>query len=409
MKNKQIVAAIDIGTAHITAALANITSAGDIIPIAFAEVPSKGIKKGGVVNIPLVQHAINEVVDILQSDGSYHVHSVITSLSGASIMGYNSSGSVAVRGTNITEHNVKQSVAAARGTVEVLEGRQLLHVLPQSFRVDKQTDIEDPIGLMGEKLSVQVHVISAAKTTYYNLLQAFAHRDVDVDRVIASGFSSAIAVSSPDEKQLGICVLDIGAGTTDVTVISQGVVKHTEVIPIGGDQITGDVAFFMRTTVPIAEKTKCVISLKDVYGENETLKVQGIGEVARKYSKNDLVNVIGERYSQIIEVVLQKLERAGVEESFPAGFVVCGGGAEQQGLVELLMKKTQLPVRKAEIEVPLGREVVKGSRFATIMGLFMCDYEEDYTRTMTNEIKIGIIPKIGGLFSSSLARLRKQF
>lgn len=409
MKNEQIVAAIDIGTAHITAALANVTQEGDIIPVAFAEVPSKGIKKGGVVNIPLVQHTIDEVIDILQADGSYHVHSMITSLSGNSIMGYNSSGSISVRNATITEHNIKQVVAVARGSVETLEGRQLLHILRQSFRVDKQTDIDNPIGLMGEQLMIKVHVISAAKTAYYNLLQAFSHRDVDIDQVVASGFSSAIAVSAPDEKQLGVCVLDIGAGTTDVTVISQGVVKHTEVIPMGGDQITGDVAFFMRTTVSTAEETKRKISLKKVYGETETLKVQGVSEVARKFSKNDLVNVIGERYSQLIEVVLQKLERAGVEDSFPGGFVICGGGAEQAGLVELLMKKSQLPVRKAEIEIPLDGEVRKGSRYATLMGLFMCAYEEDYTRTMTNEVKIGIIPTVSQVLSSMLVRLRQQF
>lgn len=409
MKNEQIVAAIDIGTSFITAALANITPEGDIIPVAFAEIPSQGIKKGGVVNIPLVQHAIDEVIDILQADGSYHVHSMITSLSGVSIMGYNSSGSVMIRGTAITEHNIKQAVAVARGNIEALEGRQLLHILRQSFRVDKQTDIDNPVGLMGEQLLIRVHVISAAKTAYYNLLQAFSHRDVDIDQVVASGFSSAVAVSTPDEKQLGVCVLDIGAGTTDIVVIHQGVVKHTEVVPMGGDQITGDVAFFMRTTVTTAEETKRLISLNHVYGESETLKVQGVSEVARSFSKNDLVNVIGERYNQIIEVVLQKLERAGVEESFPGGFVICGGGAEQQGLAELLMKKTQLPVRKAEIEIPLGDEVRKGSRFATIMGLFMCAYEEDYTRTMTDEVKIGIIPKMNGIFSSILARLRQQF
>ncbi len=401
MKSQNIVAAIDIGTSHIIAALAEISANGEIVPIALAEVPSRGVKKGGVANIPLVQHAIDAALEKIQADASCHIHSIITSLSGVSIMGYNADGSVDLRGTPITEHNIKQVVSVARD-ISTLDGRHILHILRQSFSVDKQTDIDDPIGLMGEKLAIKVHVISAAKMSYYNLLQTFSHRDIDIEQVVASGFASAVAVSSADEKKLGVCVLDIGAGTTDITVIHNGVVKHTEVIPFGGDLINNDVAFFMRTTVEIADKIKREINIDENYAPSETIEVSGLSANTRRFAKRDVSNVIEERYNQLLEVVLQKLARAGVEVLFPGGFVICGGGAQQLGLDMLLMNQSQLPVRRAVIEIPLKDKTVKGSHYAAIMGLFMCAYEEDFTRIMKDEEKTGIIKQLINKFTKKL-------
>lgn len=408
MKHNQIIAAIDIGSNHVIGALAKISASGEIEPVAFSEVPSKGVKKGGIVNIALVQHTINEVIEQLQKDGRYQIHSIVSSLSGVSIMGYNAEGVAEIKGNTINEHNIRQAVASARDGV-ALEGRQLLHILKQHFTLDRMSDIDNPIGLMGERLGVRVHVISSAKTTYYNLLQAFSHRDVDVDYVVSAGLASAIAVTSQDEKNLGVCVLDIGAGTTDVTVMNNGVVKHTEVIPVGGELITADVAFFMRTTVENAEATKKVINIAQMYGPSDQLAMPGVSEVAKSYAKKEVAEVMRERCEQIIEMVMQKLMRAGVEDSFPGGFVICGGSANVGGFEELLMHRTQLPVRRAKIEIALDKGTISGSRFATIMGLFMCAYEEDYTRVMTSDEKVGIISQLGKPFSKLLSRIRKQF
>lgn len=404
MKPQQIVAAIDIGTSHIIAALAHISGEGDIVPIALAEVPSRGVKKGGVVNIPLVQHAIDVVLEQVQSDGSYHIYSIVTSLSGVSIMGHNADGEVGIRGTPIREHNIRQVVAAARDRSQ-LEGRHILHMLRQSFNVDRQTDIDDPLGLMGEKLAIRLHVITAAKMAYYNLLQTFAHRDIDIEQVVASGFASALAVTTADEKQLGVCVLDIGAGTTDMTVIHHGVVKHTEVIPIGGELITNDIAFFIRATAENAELVKKDMDIGKRYLPYETIEVQGVSDVARRFSRNEINEVIKERYHELLEIISQKLARSGVEDLFPGGFVICGGAAEQQGLEAVIMAFNQLPVRRASIEIPLKNNSEKGSRFATIMGLFMCAYEEDFIRIMTKKEKTGIIRRLTGFFT----RLHDKF
>lgn len=408
MRNNQIVAAIDIGSASIVAALAKIAPEGEIIPIAFAQIPSKGVKKGGIVNIALVQHAVSQVLDELQVDGSYHIHSIVASLSGVTVVGYNADGSVEVRGDVISEHNVMQVVAAAKA-VSSSQGRHLLHILRQDFMVDRQTDIDNPIGLRGEKLSIRVHVISVAKTAYHNLQQVFYHHDIDVDYVVASGLASALAVASPDEKRLGVCVLDIGAGTTDVTVVHNGVIKHTDIIPVGGELITSDVAFFMRTTLEKAEAVKRSIDISSHYSDEDTIEMAGLSEVSRHYGKREIAGVIRERCDQLMDIVLQKLSRAGVEECIPGGFIICGGSANLAGLSTALMQRSQLPVRTAKVKIPLKAHDKKDSCYAAIMGLFVCAYEEDFTRTVASERKTGIIGSLGKQMADLLGRLRRQF
>jgi len=408
MKQNHIVAAIDIGSAHIIAALATITPAGDIIPIALTETPSRGIKKGGIVNIALAQHAIDTVLDQLQTDGNYHIHSVITSLSGVGIMGHNATGSIEIKGNPVSHHNMMQAIAAAK-EVAMMDDRQLLHILHQYFVVDRQTGIDNPIGLLGEKLSVSVHVISVAKTAYYNLLHVFSHRDVDVEYIIASGFASALAATTPDEKQLGICVLDIGAGTTDITVIHNGIVKHSEVIQLGGELKTSDIAFYMRTTVDSAEAVKKSIDISKNEDSDTTITVKGLSETQRHFHHQDIVKIIEERCDQLLDLVVQKLKRAGVEDYFPGGFVICGGAANLKGIEHLIMSKTQLPARIGKIEVSLSDKTLKDSRYATIMGLFLCAYEEDYTRSMANTRKKGIIKRLNEKIMSGFLRLKKQF
>lgn len=408
MKTIDIVAAIDIGSAHIIAALAEISPEGKITPLAFAETPSRGVKGGAITNIVLAQHAVDTVLEALQIDGSYHIHSIIASLSGISIIGHNVEGITEVHGSVITEHNVQQAVAAAK-EVALMEGRQLLHILRQGFAVDRQSEIDEPIGLMGESLNVQVHIISVAKTAYYNLLQVFSHRDIDVDYVIAGGLASALAVTTHHEKQLGVCVLDIGAGTTDISIIHNGVIKHTEVIQLGGEHITGDIAFFMRSTIENAEVIKHQINLNTVYAPGETFEASGLSEVARTYTKQDVAEVVRERCEQLIGIIMQQIKHAGVEEAFPCGFIICGGSANLTGLDQLIMRCTQLPVRLAKVEISLPETSKRSSHFATIMGLFHCAYEEDYTRTMTEGGKTGIIARLSARFQKILRKLAQQF
>ncbi|PID58489.1 MAG: cell division protein FtsA [Gammaproteobacteria bacterium] len=408
MKNSDIVAAIDIGSAHIIAALAAISPTGAITPLAFAEIPSKGVKKGGIANIGLAQHAVDTVLEALQIDGSYHIHSIVASLSGVSIVGHNSDGSVAIRGTPVCEEDVQRAISVAKN-VALQEGRQLLHILRQSFILDRQTDIDDPIDLMGERLTVRVHIISAAKTAYYNLLQVFSHRDIDVEHVVASGLASMLSVTSHDERQLGVCVLDIGAGTTDVTIIHNGQVKHTEVIQLGGELITNDIAFFMRSTAENAEAIKCQIDICATYDEDDIIEIPSVGDVARRYTTQDVANVARDRCEQLIEMIMQKIRRSGVEDIFPGGFVITGGSANLTGIEQLFMEKTQLPVRIAKVEVALPDSTQTSSRYATIMGLFLCAYEEDYTRTMTNELKTGIISRLSTGLRDLWQKVLKHF
>lgn len=405
MKKNEIIAAIDIGSASIIAALAELSADGEIYPLAFAETPSKGVKKGGISNIELAQHSIDLVLEELQVDGSYHIHSMIASLSGSSIIGYNIDSSIEVKDNIITEHYIKNVISKARNKANI-ENRQLLHILEQDFIIDKQMGIDNPIGLKGEQLGIRVHIISAAKTAYYNLLQTFSHRDINIETVISSGYASALATTTPDERQLGICVLDIGAGTTDITVIKNDKIIHSEVIQIGGEMITSDIAFFMKNNIPTAEEIKCQIDVSKGYAPNDYIDIYGLTGIARKYAKQDIANVAQERCTQLINIVMQKLQRAGVEYYFPGGFVICGGSANLMGIDKVIMHETQLPARIAKIAIELREETKTDSRFATIMGLFLSLNIEDHTRTMTSDKKSGIIRMISGKLGRIIQQIR---
>ncbi len=408
MKNSDIIAAIDIGSARIIAALATISPTGEITLLAFAETPSKGVKKGGVTNINLAQHAIDVVLDELQVNGNCHIHSIVTSLSGVSVIGNNAEGSVSVRGSTVDEFDVRKAVAKAKDAVFEDEYR-LLHILRQSFILDRQTGIDNPVGMIGDQLTARVHIIGVAKTAYYNLLQIFSHRDIDVDHVVAGGLAAVLAVSTPEERQLGVCVLDIGAGTTDISIIHNEQIKYTAVIPHGGELITSDIAFFMRCTVDVAEAIKHNIDVYSPCDSKERLEIPGLGEVARSYSKQAVANVARERCEQLIDMLMQKIHNEGVKHMFPGGFIITGGGANLTGLKQLITERTHLPARVGKVEVALPDSLRAGCRFATIMGLFQCAYEEDYTRSMTNELKAGIMGRLNTQIRSISARIMKQF
>ncbi|MPV86277.1 cell division protein FtsA [Ostreibacterium oceani] len=408
MKYGQIVAAIDIGSEKIVAALANISAQGDINLIALVEKQSKGVKKGGIANIALVKHTVNAVLDELEADGSYQIHSIISSISGINIVGHNADGRIVIKSNHITKHNVLQAAMIARD-VAVQEGRHLLHLLKQDIIVDNQHGIDDPIGLIGETLELHAHAITTTQTHYQNLLQVFSERDVDVESVVSAGLASALAVTMPEEKKLGVCVLDIGAGTTEITIIANNVVKHSEVIQIGGEAITSDVAFFMRSTTETADWAKQQVAIDFDYPLSDTLEIPGLSEASRSYPKYEIAEVIRDRCEDLIHIVMQKINRAGFESAFPAGFVICGGGAQLLGIETLLMHQSQLPVRRGEVELTINGKTVKACRYATLMGLFMCAYEEDYSSALTQRRKKGIIKSIVTSAKTVVQRLRQYF
>ncbi len=384
--NNNIVAAIDIGSSKIVGVLAKVLSLSEIEIIAFKEIPSKGVKNGGIVNMSLLQHSVENLLNELEEYGRYNIHSVICSLSGVSIIGYNVDGEQAIKGKVVTSEDIIGVIVSAKN-ISSLKNHKILHMIPQQYFIDKQSGINDPIGLSGENIKVLTHIIRVAKTSFINLKHIFSDRDIEVENAIFSGYASSLAVATPDEQRLGVCVLDIGAGTTEIIIYRNGKMHHSEVIPFAGNLITSDLAFFMRCSEDKAEQVKCEIDISKEYQSNEIIEVESIVESgSRKFYKKDLADVIKNRCDEIADIISQRLSRSGFEDAFSAGFIVCGGSANMKGINELFECKFNLPVRTAKVDVDI-KLVEANPKYATILGLLMYSYSSDYTRTITKKAK----------------------
>lgn len=393
MKHNQIIAAVDIGTAKVVAALADVSDENNINILGYSEITSKGVKKGSVVNIGLVQHAISMLLEEIEASSNCKIHSLIASISGTSIIGYNADGLVEVRGNKVSPYDCQKAVIAAKD-MAVADGRTLLHILPQSFSADGHASVDEPVGLICNQLKAQVHVISVAKTAYQNLLNIFNSHNIEISYVVASNLASSTAVLSEAEKMLGVCVLDIGAGTTEITIYSGGVVRHSEVIPLAGEQITNDIAFYTRATIDKAQEIKHQIDISEKYSKNNQLSFAGVsGGQPREYKMADIAMVAAERCEQLIEIVEQKISRSGYEDSFPAGFVITGGTANLKGLDKLIIEKTNHPVRLATMTKG-NIEELHNPKYSNLFGLLLCAKAEDYTRSVAVGEKLGIIGRL---------------
>ncbi len=394
MKHDRIIAAVDIGTSKVTAVLADVGDEGAISILGYSEIPSKGVKKGSIVNIGLVQHAVSMLLEEIEASSNCKIHSLITAITGTSIMGYNADGVVDIRGNKVTPYDCQKAVIAAK-EVASTDARHLLHILPQSFSADGHESLEEPIGLICNQLKAKVHVVSVAKTAQQNLLNIFESHNIEVSYVVASTLASSTAVLSDEEKRLGVCVLDIGAGTTEITIYSGGVVRHSEVIPLGGDQITADIAYFTRATVEKAQEVKHQLDLAADYTD-DSIEFSGVaGSQPRYFKLSEVSMVASERCKQLIEIVEQKISRSGYENAFPGGFVITGGSANLKGLNKLIADRTNHTVRTAIITHGDVEELYS-PKYSNLFGLLLCAKTEDYTRSVAVGEKLGII---GRLFS----------
>lgn len=393
MKPDRIIAAVDIGTAKVVAVLADVSDENNIAILGHSEITSKGVKKGSVVNIGLVQHAVSMLLEEIEATSNCKIHSLIVSVSGTSIIGYNSDGVVEVRGSKVNAYDCQKAVIAAKD-MAITEGRHLLHILPQSFSVDGHPDVEEPIGLVCNQLKAQVHIISVAKTAHQNLLNIFNRHDIEISYPVASNLASGTAVLTEAEKKLGVCVLDIGAGTTEITIYSGGVIRHSEVIPLGGEQITSDIAYFTLATMDKAQELKHQIDISAKYNANESIEFAGVsGGQSKQYKLSDIAMVAAERCDQLFDIVEQQISRSGYEDSFPTGFVITGGTANLKGLDKLIIEKTNQPVRIATIGMGNVAEL-KNPKYSNLFGLLLCAKAEDYTRSVAVGEKLGIIGRL---------------
>ncbi|MEZ5536978.1 MAG: cell division protein FtsA [Thiolinea sp.] len=341
------IVALDIGTSKVVALVGAITDEGTLEIIGIGSYPSRGLKKGVVVNIESTIQSIQRAVEEAELMSGMQIESVYVGIAGSHVRSLNSHGIVAIKDKEVTAFDVDRVMDAARA-VAIPADQRILHVLPQEYVIDQQEGIREPIGMSGVRLEARVHLVTAAHSAAQNIVKCVERCGLRVEDIILEQVASSYAVLEDDEKELGVCLVDIGGGTSDIAVFLNGSIHHTAVIPIAGDQVTNDIAVAVRTPTPHAERIKVSYgtALRQLVEEEEFVEVPGVGErEARSLSTQTLASVIEPRYEELFSLVLQELRRSGYEERIGAGIVLTGGTSKMNGVVELAEEVFHMPVR----------------------------------------------------------------
>ena len=369
---KDLLVGLDIGTSKVVAVVAELRPDGSYEVIGMGQSESKGLKKGVVVNIEATVQSIQKALEEAELMADCKIGEVFTGIAGSHIRSFNSSGMVAIKDKEVTQADVARVIETAKA-VNIPTDQQILHILTQEFIVDGQEDVREPIGMSGIRLEVKVHIVTGAVSAAQNIVKCVRRCGLEVHDLILQPLASSLAVLTEDEKELGVVLVDIGSGTTDIAIFSEGAIRHTAVIPIAGDQITNDVAMALRTPTPDAEDIKMQYGIaKQVIADpDDMIDVPGVGERGtRTLSRQALAAVIEPRVEELFSLVHQVVRESGYEELLSSGVVLTGGTAMMPGMVELGEDIFLKPVR---IGVPEYRgnlhEVVKSPRYATVMGL----------------------------------------
>ena len=360
-----MVVALDIGTSKIVALIGEINDAGGVEIVGIGKHPSRGMKKGVVVNIDSTIEAIQRAVEEAELMAGVNINSAYAGIAGSHIQSLNSHGIVAIKDKEVTEADLERVMDAARA-VAIPADQRILHVLPQDYVIDQQEGIREPIGMSGVRLEARVHLITGAQSAAQNIVKCVDRCGLDVDDVILEQVASGYAVLEDDEKELGVCMVDIGGGTSDIAIFLNGAIQHTANIPVAGDQVTNDIAVAVRTTMQFAEKLKIEhgSALRQLITEDEVIEVPGIGERAsRGLSTQTLASVIEPRYEELFSIIQAEIRRSGFEDRIAAGIVLTGGSSKIKGAVELAEEIFHMPVRigsptnigglKGEVEDPI--------------------------------------------------------
>jgi cell division protein FtsA len=342
-----VIVALDLGTSKVVALVGEVNDNGRLGIIGLGSYPSRGMKKGVVVNIESTIQSIQRAVEEAELMAGTQIHTVYVGIAGSHVRSLNSHGIVAIREKEVTEADVERVMDAARA-VAIPADQRILHVLPQEYVIDQQEGIREPIGMSGVRLEARVHLVTAAHSAAQNLVKCVERCGLNVEDIILEQVASSYAVLEEDEKELGVCLVDIGGGTSDIAVFMNGSIHHTAVIPIAGDQVTNDIAVAVRTPTQHAEEIKIRYgrALRQLVDADELIEVPGVGErEPRSLSVQTLASVIEPRYEELFSLVLQELRRSGYEERIGAGIVLTGGSSKMRGVRELAEEVFHMPVR----------------------------------------------------------------
>ncbi len=372
--DRNLLVGLDIGTSKVVAIVGEMATDSSIEVIGIGSHPSRGLKKGVVVNIESTVQSIQRAVEEAELMAGCEIHSVYAGIAGSHVRSLNSHGIVAIRDKEVTGGDVDRVIDAAKA-VAIPADQKILHVLPQEFIIDNQEGIRDPIAMSGVRLEAKVHIVTGADSAAQNIVKCVQRCGLHVEDIVLEQLASSFAVLTEDEKELGVCLVDIGGGTTDLAVFSNGAIRHTAVIPIAGDQVTNDIAVSMRTPTQYAEdiKLRYACALSQLANPDETIEVPSVGDrPSRRLARQTLAEIVEPRYEELFGLIREELRRSGFEEAIAAGVVITGGSAKMEGAVELAEEIFHMPVRLGLPQHVTGLvEVVSNPIHSTGVGLLL--------------------------------------
>ena len=372
--NERLIVGLDIGTSKVLAIVGELAPSGEVEIIGVGHHPSRGMKKGVVVNIESTVQSIQRAVEEAELMAGCQIHSVYAGIAGSHIQSFNSHGVVAIKEKEVGNGDIERVMAAARA-LAIPADQKVLHVVPQEFIIDKQEGIREPIGMSGVRLEAKVHIVTGAVSAAQNIVKCVRRCGLEVDDIILEQLASSMSTLTEDEKELGVCLVDIGGGTTDISVYTEGAIRHTAVIPIAGDQVTNDIAVALRTPTQHAEeiKKKYGCALTQLASRDDTIEVPSVGDrPPRGLSRQTLAEVVEPRIEELYGLVQAELRRSGFEDVLGSGIVLTGGSAKMEGMIDLAEEVFHMPVRLGIPQYVGGlRGVVQNPIYATGVGLVL--------------------------------------
>ncbi|WP_150278137.1 cell division protein FtsA [Halopseudomonas salina] len=371
-QGSRMIVGLDIGTSKVVALVGEIGVDGTLEIVGIGSHPSRGLKKGVVVNIESTVQSIQRAIEEAELMAGCEIHSVFAGIAGNHIRSLNSHGIVAIRDREVAQADIERVLDAGQA-VAIPADQKVLHILPQEYVIDNQEGVREPLGMSGVRLEAKVHLVTCALNAVQNIEKCIRRCGLEVEDVILEQLASSYAVLTDDEKELGVCMVDIGGGTTDIAIFTEGAIRHTAVIPIAGDQVTNDIAMALRTPTQYAEEIKIryACALAKLAGPEETIKVPSVGErPPRDLSRQALAEVVEPRYDELFTLIQAELRRSGFEDMIPAGIVLTGGTSKMEGAVELAEEIFHMPVRLGVPQEFKGlTDVVRNPIYATSVGL----------------------------------------
>ena len=401
-----MIVGLDIGTSKVVAIVGEVDADGGLNIVGIGRHKSRGLKKGTVVNIESTVQSIQRAVEEAELMAGCQIHSVYAGIAGKHIRSMNSHGIVAIRDKEVYPADIERVIDAAQA-VAIPADQKVLHILPQEYIIDSQEGVKEPLGMSGVRLEAKVHLVTCATNAAQNIEKCIRRCGLETDEIILEQLASSYSVLTEDEKELGVCLIDIGGGTTDIAIFTEGAIRHTGVIPIAGDQVTNDIAMALSTPTENAEelKIKYACALSQLASPDEMIKVPSVGDrPSRELSRRALADVVEPRYDELFHLIQAELRHSGFEDMLAAGLVFTGGTSKMEGVAELAEEIFHMPVRIGmPYEVSGLVDIVRNPTYSTGVGLLMYGLKQHQHKQGRHDRRmpgINIIDKVKRFFSS---------